>query len=112
MWKRLAENFPDLGILAGCGLFAGILRTIFVPGIRDLRAYLVTLFVCVPVAIMGGGLAIEHGVGDFATICVAVLISLAAQGIIEVALDSRKYIVRIVENLIQKYTGETSDDSK
>lgn len=106
MWNRLLQNLPDLGIFAFCGAFAGILRTIFVPGNRDLRAYATTFIVCVPMAIIGGGLASEHKLGDFSMMAVAIILALVGQGIIEVALDSRQYIVRAIENLINKYTGK------
>lgn len=106
MWNRLIQNLPDLGIFAFCGAFAGILRTIFVPGNRDLRSYATTFIVCVPVAVIGGGLAAEQGFSDFTMIAFAVILALLGQGIIEVAIDSRKYIIRALENLIEKYTGK------
>lgn len=106
MWNRIIQNLPDLGIFAFCGAFAGILRTIFVPGNRDLKTYFTTFVVCVPMAVIGGGLAAERGLGDFSMIAIATILALVGQGIIEVALDSRQYIIRIIDNMITKYTGK------
>lgn len=106
MWNRLLQNLPDLGVFAFCGAFAGILRTIFVPGSRDLRTYATTFLVCIPMAVIGGGLAAEYGMGDFSMIAIATTVALIGQGIIEVAIDSRQYIIRVLENLINKYTGK------
>lgn len=63
--------------------FGGIVRTIYRPRARHLTAYVISIFISVPIGVLAGNVAIELGLSDNTAKGFAVVAGILAHDIIE-----------------------------
>lgn len=103
---KLFENPNDMAAFAVVAVVFGLIRIIVMPGERSWKTFVVTLFICVPVGIIAGGICLELTHMEYVAMGACSVASLMAEKIIKMLMDTdlTGFVRDALNKLINKWT--------